>query len=268
MRESRSSQGDRGFFFDDYPLFYETSDTAATARRLDLRQRAMIGANREILQGARVLDLASHDGRWSFAALKAGAEHVVGVEARAELVGNARRTFAEYGVPDDRYEFVRGDLFRVLHRRDFEVDVVFCLGFMYHTLRYPDLLRGIMDAGPRHCVIDTKVMLGDEPLVHLLVDRAGVQSNGSRDRVSNGPKVLAGWPSLPALRLLLDAYDFDVEDEFDWAGLLAVNPEARPALRDYDTGNRVTLRCRSRRTRPARALDNHARDGTRIPVTV
>ncbi len=267
MRASRPPQSDRGFFFDDYSLFYETSTTAATAHRLDLRHRAMIHANREILEGARVLDLASHDGRWSFAALKAGAEHVIGVEARAELVGNARRTFAEYGVADERYEFVDGDLFRVLKRRDFDVDVVFCFGFMYHTLRYPDLLRGIVKAGPRHCVIDTKVIHGDEPLVHLLVDKAGVQSNGARDGVSHGRNVLAGWPSLPALRLMLDAYDFDVEQEFDWAGLLAENPEA-PRLGDYATGNRVTLRCRSRSMPSTRSIADRVHDDARVPASV
>jgi SAM-dependent methyltransferase len=245
MRESRAGNHGRAFF-DDYPRFYETSATAVTTQRLELRRQAMIEANRDILQGARVLDLACHDGRWAFAALEAGAAHVTGVEARSELVDNANRTFTEYGVSRDRFAFIRGDMFRVLARRELDVDVVLCLGFMYHTLRYPDLLRGIVDANPRHCVIDTKVILADEPRVQLFVDRSGVQSNGFRDRVSHRRNVLAGWPSLSALHLMLDAYDLDVEDEFDWPALLAAQPQARPVLNDYATGNRVTLRCRAR----------------------
>ena len=72
-------------FFDDYPLFYETSKTASSKARLNVRHQAIIEANRDILKDARVLDLASHDGRWSFAALKAGAAHVTGVEARPRM---------------------------------------------------------------------------------------------------------------------------------------------------------------------------------------
>ncbi len=267
MRVSRSSSGGN-YFFDDYPLFYETSRTAVTRHRLHLRHLAMIEANREILQGARVLDLASHDGRWSFAALQAGAEHVIGLEARAELVGNARSTFAEYGVSEERYELVRGDLFRVLKQRDLAVDVVLCLGFMYHTLRYPDLLRGIAAARPRHCIIDTKVILDDKPLVHVLVDKTGVQSNGASDGASHGRHVLAGWPSMPALRLMLDAYDFDIEDEYDWPRLLADDPEQLRGLGDYVTGNRVTLRCRSRRGSPASAEAAAAQEDAQVSVGV
>lgn len=235
-------------FFDEYPLFYETSETASSANRLNLRHHAMIEANRDILQGARVLDLASHDGRWSFAALKAGAQHVIGVEARPQLVDNANKTFAEYGVPTDRYEFIQGDMFRVLRKRDFDVDVVLCLGFIYHTLRYGELFRGILDAKPEHCILDTKVILGDEPLVRLNVNRTSVQSNAARDEVSHGRRAVAGWPTVNALKLILDVYNFDVEEQYDWPALLESRPDALRAAGDYNSGNRVTLRCRSRQS--------------------
>lgn len=232
-------------FFDDYPLFYESSDTAASPVRLNLRHEAMITSNQDILAGARVLDLASHDGRWSFAALRAGAEHVIGVEARAGLVDAANKTFAEYGVPTQDYEFVQGDMFRILQERRFDVDVVMCLGFIYHTLRYGELFRGIIDASPRYCILDTKIILGDEPLVRLNVNRTKVQSHAAQDDVSYRDQTVAGWPSLPALKLILDVYGLAVEDHYDWPALLARHPKAGRAVRDYVTGNRVTLRCRA-----------------------
>lgn len=245
-------------FFDDYPLFYETSETASSATRLNLRHQAMIEANRDILDGARVLDLASHDGRWSFAALKAGAAHVTGVEARRPLVENANKTFAEYGVPTDRYSFVQGDMFRVLAEQEFDVDVVMCLGFIYHTLRYGELFRGIMDAKPRHCIIDTKVILGDEPLVRLNVNRTGVQSNAAKDQLTHNRRAIAGWPSVPALKLMLEVYDIDVEEQYDWPKLLEGHPpDTLRAAGDYHTGNRVTLRCSTRR--PEAPVDEAAR---------
>jgi hypothetical protein len=236
-----------GVFFDAYPAFYESSRTAAFPRRLELRHRAIIEANRDILDGARVLDLASHDGRWSFAALKAGARHVTGVEARAGLVESSNKLFAQYGVPDEDYRFVQGDMFRILRERRFEIDVVLCLGFVYHTLRYGELLRGIADAGPAYCILDTKVHPSDEPLVRVLTNKTAVQGHAAEDELSAGGLALAGYPSVAALELMLDVYDFEVEAQYDWATLLATLPERVRAVRGYETGNRVTLRCRSRR---------------------
>jgi hypothetical protein len=231
-------------FFDDYPLFAESAETAATTGRLNLRHRAMIEFNRDVLKGARVLDLASHDGRWSFAALKAGAAHVTGVEARRGLVRRANKKFKKYGVGRKEYTFVHGDLFEVLAHEDFDVDVVLCLGFMYHTLRYPELLHGIMGCRPDCCILDTKIILSNEPMVRLQPNLTTVKSNAAKDSLTTGSTVVAGWPSLPALHLLLETYGLEVEEQFDWAGLLAQHQESAGHVGDYNSGTRVTLRCR------------------------
>jgi hypothetical protein len=235
-------------FFEEYPAFYESSRTAAFPARLNLRHQAMIEANRDILAGARVLDLASHDGRWSFAALKAGAKHVTGVEARGELVDNANKLFAQYGVPDEDYDFVQGDMFQILKDQQFEVDVVLCLGFIYHTLRYGELFHGIMDAGPKYCILDTKVHQSDEPVIRVLTNKTGVQGHAAKDDLSEGGLALAGYPTVPALAVMLDVYGFDIEEQFDWDSLLATLPKPLRAVRGYAKGERVTLRCRSRRS--------------------
>jgi len=57
--------------------------------------RLAIEQNREVFAGARVLDIASHDGRWSLAALESGAAHVIGVAPRAEVGANGRETLRE-----------------------------------------------------------------------------------------------------------------------------------------------------------------------------
>ena len=233
-------------FFDDYPLFFETSKTVPSRDRLNLRHVAMIEANRDILTGARVLDLASHDGRWSFAALHAGAVHVTGVEARRPLVDNAYKTFAEYGVESGTYDFVCGDMFEVLARQEFDVDVVLCLGFLYHTLRYPELLQAIRKTNPGHCVIDSKVIVSAEPDVLLKPNNTRRQSNAAADDYSHGMMALAGWPSVPAVNLMMDMYDFDLERTYDWPTLIGQHPEAVGSLHDYKVGNRFTARYRSR----------------------
>src|SRR3954470_3000649 len=100
MRGPRScdSQKGRHVFGEDYPRFIEVSDLTPKLQaqgrgrrhqgrsavqqlnRMNERYEALFAGNRDIFKGARVLDLASHDGRYSFAALKTGAAHVTGVE--------------------------------------------------------------------------------------------------------------------------------------------------------------------------------------------
>lgn len=59
-------------FFDQYPRFYVTSHTSPVPHRLNARCAAVIDSVRDKLTSARVLGIASHDGRRSFAALRAG----------------------------------------------------------------------------------------------------------------------------------------------------------------------------------------------------
>lgn len=82
-------------FFDRVPGFFETSETSSFRWRLNLRHEAIFTENADLLSGARVLDIASHDGRWSMAALQAGAAHVTGVEARPDLVAHATTTLRD-----------------------------------------------------------------------------------------------------------------------------------------------------------------------------
>ncbi|NWN51205.1 hypothetical protein HT121_28335 [Pseudomonas sp. MAFF 301514] len=92
-------------FFDNFPRFYKTSHTSPFPDRLNSRHSAIMERNREFIKGKRILDIASHDGRWSFAALQAGAAHVTGIEPRQELINNAMETFNEYGIEPSRFDF-------------------------------------------------------------------------------------------------------------------------------------------------------------------
>jgi predicted nicotinamide N-methyase len=87
-------------FFDEYERFYRTSDTSPAPERLDFRYHLIIEQNQRLLTGKRVVEIASHDGRWAFAAIKAGARYVRGVEPRQRLVDNAFDTFSSYGIPN------------------------------------------------------------------------------------------------------------------------------------------------------------------------
>jgi predicted nicotinamide N-methyase len=230
-------------FFDDYPEFYRTSRTTPQPHRLNLRYEAIMGENLDILAGARVLDIASHDGRWSFAALKSGAAHVIGIEAKQTLVNTAHTTFGKLGVDPDTYRFVCGDIFGVLAEQTFEVDVVLCLGFLYHTLRYNELLSHIRRLNPRHVIVDAAVTnRGKGPMVKVRTEFADREQNAVPDKYSHGGKVLSGKPNMAALKVMLKAYGFPVTKIADWGSLLRDNPKTE-AIGVYARGERTTVRC-------------------------
>lgn len=229
-------------FFDDYPAFLESSSTAASLRRLNYRHRAIIESNVTFLRDANILDIASHDGRWSFAALRAGAKHVTGIEARPELVKRGTANMDLYGVERESYDFINGDIFATLSSSPPQVDVVLCLGFWYHTLRYPELLTGLRRTGTRWLVIDTNVLKARprQPIIRMATNRTDTarESNAAPDPYGHEGRVLVGRPTPAALDLMLDRYGFESSGAYDWRSLLA--GERGRSLADYRTGGRVT----------------------------
>ncbi|MFL6135193.1 MAG: class I SAM-dependent methyltransferase [Nocardioidaceae bacterium] len=245
---ARSEPGTRVLnsrFFDPYPRFYETSETTALPSRLNLRNEAIFGENRDIIDGARVLDIASHDGRWAFAALKQGARSVVGIEGRPELVEFANESLAQYGIESNRYRFIAADIFAELAEQRIEVDVVLCLGFMYHTLRWNELMTRIRQCKPKYLIIDTAVTDGHRARVQLKVEDVGEQRNAIVDEFTHGTAVVSGKPTVRALRTIVEAYGFELEKLSDWSALVRDNPEDAVESRDYARGYRVTARCRT-----------------------
>jgi hypothetical protein len=233
-------------FFDDYPRFFETSVTTPYRDRLNSRYDAIFEQHRDVFAGKRVLDIASHDGRWSLAALKTGASHVIGVEGKQHLVDNANENFRHYGIREDSYEFRGGDIHDVLVEEDLDVDVVLCLGFLYHTLRYNELFAGIRKANPQHLIIDTVILpKRKDPLIYIRRDDANKEADAVADRFSHGEKVLIGIPSVPGLKMMLKAYDFQYEHRSDWGAILRDNPGLK-GVSDYATGRRITIRSRSK----------------------
>ena len=139
-------------FFDAFPRFIETSATGPWLDRLNARYLGLIHANRDLLDGARVLDLASHDGRFSFAALQNAAQHVTGIELDHLMRREASENMKVYGVREDRYDFVLGDIFDHIDRVE-PFDVAFCFGILYHITDHMLLLSEIAArraAAPHH----------------------------------------------------------------------------------------------------------------------
>jgi len=229
-------------FFDAFPRFNDTGQAFTTSGRLNPRYEAIFAQNADLFPGARILDIASHDGRWSLAALHNGAAEVIGIEARDDLVEAARENLDLYA-PGGHYHFIAGDVFEVLAEKHTEVDVVLCLGFLYHTLRYNELMRGIRDLEPRYLLVDTAVERKKAVVVHLRTERSEVPRNAVADRFSHGDLTLVGRPTLRALQLILESYGFEIERFSDWETLIAANQPLTKVVSDYENGGRVTARC-------------------------
>jgi len=214
-------------FFDAYPRFVETSETGPWLERLNARYYALIHENRARIAGARVLDLASHDGRFSFAALRAGAARVVGIEHDPRLVQAATEHLQHYGVPREQYEFVAGDLFECIRASE-PCDVVFVFGILYHVNDHMRLLTELAELDARTMIFDTNVSTKPDAVIELRAPVAGSPPPpGSQ---------LEGWPTRAALEAMWSSFGWTYEF-YDWR---AAGRSDHPTLDDYAGGRRLT----------------------------
>lgn len=223
-------------FFDAFPRFYETTATRLLPNRLHQRWRRIIDTNAEHLHGARVLDLASHDGRWAFAALRAGATFVQGVEARPELVAHAHDNFSAYDTPKDKYNFVVADVVDFLNSPDNgRFDVVLNLGFFYHTLKHLEVIEGSARTGARAMIIDTAIAPTDDAAIILGWDDSSDPRHAIDHLTHQHTKVPVGRVSAKALDMLL-AYAGYRNREISWAAC-----DDFSECDDYQSGARRTF---------------------------
>jgi len=152
----------RGFCVDyEGTPFLETSKTAAHPNRLNWRCEILLTRNREAITGRKILDLASHDGRFSYACLELGASHVTGVEGRQHLVQSANDNLIGLGCKPERFCFIEGDVFDYLHNaKPNGFDTVLCFGFFYHTVRQNELIAQVRRIQAQCFLLDTFIARG------------------------------------------------------------------------------------------------------------
>ena len=156
-------------------IYLKTAQTGAYPNRLNWRSELLLARNLDAIQNKKVLDIACHDGRFSYACLKLGAKHITGVEGRQPLVDSAEKNLETLGFPKDKYNFICGDIFDKL--TDFEegdFDTILCLGFFYHTIRQIELLQQIKRLNPQYFILDTTVFVEPKAMkiVRLVSKRA------------------------------------------------------------------------------------------------
>jgi hypothetical protein len=246
-------------FFSDYPRFYETSQTSAIPNRLNNRYQAIIEANRSLITGKRLLDIGSHDGRWSFAALQAGAQHVIGIEPRNELITNAIDNMQAYEVDQSAYTFIQDDIFNFLRTGTHEVDVILCLGYFYHTIQHVELVKLMANTQAHYIILDTEIFPTGVPcdstevdrqlfdrsnkenrfVVQLIKEPVAQEMMAAADAFTQQGMAIVGRPSVGSIHLLFDHFGFLVE-EICWNALIQQNTDG---ISDYQEGWRKTFLC-------------------------
>jgi 2-polyprenyl-3-methyl-5-hydroxy-6-metoxy-1,4-benzoquinol methylase len=232
-------------FFREYHAFLSAEEKSSDVlTRLDARYHAIIEYGQASIAGANILDIGSHNGRWTLAALRSGANHVIGVEPRRELVDAAERHMRRYDIPSNQYRFVVDDIhdqIRCFRPRQF--DTILCLGFFYHTTQHFYLLDQFERLSPRCLILDTAI--NNSPDYKVVVVREPTDN-----RLMAVGRSSSAWVGRLSGRLLEDALNysgFDVE-YFDWAGFLQNLEEPCPGASNsrYGDGSRVTIHARRR----------------------
>jgi len=224
-----ADHADRDGFFD----FLEDNPRYAGKRlsinRLNKRYDYLVRPYLDVLRDATVLDLASHDGRWSYALSSAGAASVLGIEARADQI----EQFDSYpeGPAKDRVTLVHGDVYDELPKlvaRGETFDVVAIYGLYYHVMDHYGLLKLVKRLAPRLVIIDSEFHLSAAPTIRLAVEPTDSHLN----TIAHEPRqdvAPVGIPSAAAMEVMAHSLGYDVE----WADWDRVPRGQRGGLKAY-----------------------------------
>ena len=216
-------------FFDFIGDLEQYSEHKRPEMRMNRRHKFLIDDNIDDFQGARVLDLAAHDGRWSYAMAAAGASKVVGIEGRADLV----KRFENY--PDaairDKVELRVDDVFLGLDKAyaaEECYDVIAVFGLLYHLMDHYRLLVAIRKLDPEVIIIDSEFCLAGWPMVKLIKEDTENILNATA-YYEGQKEVTKGIPSFSAMEKMAETLDYNIQ----WSDWNSLAEDDRHGVSDY-----------------------------------
>jgi 2-polyprenyl-3-methyl-5-hydroxy-6-metoxy-1,4-benzoquinol methylase len=225
-------------FFDKHKEFLQTSTTGAFINRLNCKYKAIIEYSQSFFKNSSVLDLASHDGRWTLAALSVGASHVTGIEGRKFLIENAIQNMILNNIPNQKFHFHLGDIHAIIPQlTPNQFDVIMCLGFFYHTMNHEYLISEFKRLNPQIVIFDTLISRHPNAVIELTTENSTNEAAGIKPSLISDKHIVVGKPSKLAIEMLLDQYGFTFE-YVDWHKLGIQNWKY---IGDYYKQNRITL---------------------------
>ena len=123
---------------------------------LNARIENLLINQRDALQGKVVLDLGSHMGTFSYAALKLGADFVYCIDTEERLLRQGEELFEYYQVPKARYRFEREEVVPFLESQSGNrFDTLFCFGLLYYIPEPFQLLQLMAKVARETILLDT-----------------------------------------------------------------------------------------------------------------
>jgi len=223
-------------FFDFLTGMDLYKDNQNIAFRMNARHGFLIEPFLKEIKGARVFDIASHDGRWAYAFAAAGAKEVIGVEARQNLIDEFS------GFPDadlrNRVELRCNDLFKELESEAHKgetYDVVSVFGILYHIMDHFRLLQLVKELQPKLIIVDSDFMDRSFPMIQMQRERTFNILNAA-PQFEGQEYTMVGYPSFKALEMMADVLGYDTV----WMDWNSVPKDQRKGIWDYyrDTGKR------------------------------
>jgi predicted nicotinamide N-methyase len=225
-------------FFDDYPEFYETGYQPT---RLGARHEVIIQAHKKFISGSTVLDLGSHDGRWAFAALKAGAKKVISIEARQDLVDAQHRIFKNRGIESSQYAAMTGNGLDLMNTSKVDCDVVMLLGIFYHIHNHIHWVEAIRRTGAQYVIIDTGLTASadqSDQIVRFKVEDTSLKTSSPFETISGNRWAVGGHPSRGFVTFAFRVFGYST-NEIQWHPYLEKWGTA--GLEDYAQDRRGTF---------------------------
>ncbi len=120
---------------------------------LNGRVDTLLARHADVIRDCRVLDLASHMGTFSYAALQLGARHVHGVDTEAAMIRKGEDLFDRMQVPRESFLFEARDVFEFLEGCEPDrFDTLLCFGLLYYVTE-PFRLLKLMARVAKQCIL-------------------------------------------------------------------------------------------------------------------
>jgi SAM-dependent methyltransferase len=205
------------------------SEDQTSVERLNNRHRLLIDPFVPQIMGSRVLDLACHDGRWSYALAAAGADEVLGIEARQELIDS----FANFPDTDfkSRVTLRCDDIFAALEdlaARGETFNVVAVFGIFYHIMDHYRLLNLIRRLQPKIILIDSEFIMVDNAMIQVLTEKTDDPLHAAPGH-KHQARIAVGVPTPRATEFMAETLDYEVT----WLQSGLILGEDRNGMHDY-----------------------------------
>jgi hypothetical protein len=214
-------------FFTDHPEFQESPVGGKSPERMNCRYDRIIEWNRDFLQNKRILDIGAHDGRWSCAAVDAGAEASICIEPNPKNLERGKKIIDKYNKLK-KVIFFEGEWEEYEARMcSWEPHVVFVCGFLYHTYNPVGLMKLISLIQPELVVYDGRI----KPAGGI---HTKIEGGEGRPALSHKKDVvfIPNWDMMHDIReCYFDNYNMDI--------YISDGPEGQ---KDYDNKKRQTFR--------------------------